>query len=107
MTLIFLRLLLAHILADFMLQSNRMVAEKQEKKVASKQLYLHIGIHILCYYLLLWDLKLWYLPLLIGLSHYLIDLGKLYFQNTKNARRLFFIDQGLHLAILYGSSLYI
>lgn len=107
MTLIFLRLLLAHILADFIFQSHKMVAEKQEKKIASKRLYLHIFFHILCYYLLLWDLDWWYVPLLIGVSHYFIDLGKLYLQNTNNARLLFFLDQGLHLIILYGLSLYI
>lgn len=107
MTLIFLRLLLAHILADFLLQSNKMVKEKLEKKIASKQLYLHILFHVLCYYLLLWDLNWWFIPLLIGLSHYLIDLGKLYLQNPKNSRLLFFIDQGLHLIILYGASVYL
>src|SRR5690606_20307296 len=59
------------------------------------------------YYLLLWDLNWWFIPLLIGLSHYLIDLGKLYLQNPKNSRLLFFIDQGLHLIILYGASVYL
>jgi len=107
MTLIFLRLLLAHILADFIFQSNKMVIEKQEKKIASKRLYFHIIFHILCYYLLLWDLQWWFVPLLIGVSHYIIDLGKLYLQNSKNTRLLFFIDQGLHLIVLYGASLYI
>lgn len=107
MILIFLRLLLAHLLADFLLQSNKMVKEKQEKKIASKRLYLHILFHILCYYLLLWDLQWWYIPLLIGLSHYLIDLGKLYLQNSINSRLLFFIDQGVHLMTLYGASVYL
>ncbi|WP_417360696.1 DUF3307 domain-containing protein [Galbibacter sp.] len=107
MIVIFLRLLLAHILADFIFQSNKMVSEKQDKKVASKRLYLHILFHILCYYLLLWDLQWWYVPLVIGLSHYVIDLGKLYFQNLKNARLLFFMDQTLHLIILCGASLLI
>lgn len=107
MILIFLRLLLAHILADFIFQSNKMVAEKQDKKIASKRLYLHILFHILFYYLLLWDLELWYIPLTIGLSHYLIDLGKLYLQNKNNIRLLFFLDQALHLIVLYGASLYI
>lgn len=107
MTLIFLRLLLAHILADFIFQSSKMVIDKEHKKIASKRLYLHILVHILCYYLLLWDLHWWHVPLLIALSHYAIDLGKLYFQNKRNGRLLFFLDQGLHLVVLYAASLYI
>src|SRR5690606_37408990 len=57
--------------------------------------------------LLLWDLDWWFIPLLIGLSHYIIDLGKLYLQNTKNARLFFFLDQILHLIVLLIADLYI
>ena len=42
---LFLKLLLAHILGDFVFQSEKWVKDKEEKKIKSSKLYLHIIIH--------------------------------------------------------------
>ena len=43
--ILFLQLFLAHILGDFILQSNAWVKSKQKKKIWSTHLYLHILLH--------------------------------------------------------------
>ncbi|MDO6490954.1 MULTISPECIES: DUF3307 domain-containing protein [unclassified Cellulophaga] len=96
-----LKLLLAHILGDFVLQPNSWIKDKQEKKQKSVYLYLHILVHLIAL-LVIFEFNLTYF-LGIGtiiITHYLIDLAKLILQNDANARVLFFLDQALHLVIL-------
>lgn len=102
--MIFIPLILAHLLGDFLLQPNSWVADKERKKGGSIYLYLHIFIHILLAFLFLWDLKLWWIALIIGVSHYLIDLAKLSFQTQKTKRTWFFIDQILHVLVIAALS---
>ncbi|NAY92231.1 DUF3307 domain-containing protein [Muricauda sp. JGD-17] len=99
MTLLALKLLLAHFIGDFALQPKHWVSNKLEKKWKSKYLYWHIGVHLL---LLLLLLQFKYLGLvgIIIVTHYLIDLGKLALTNQKNFRWLFVLDQALHLFVL-------
>ncbi len=100
--LLFLKFLLAHILGDFVLQSNKWVKDKEEKKIKSSKLYLHISIHALLLLILLeFKLNTYWLGLLVIVStHFIIDLLKLYFQNDKTKRNWFFIDQLLHIIVL-------
>lgn len=97
----FLKVLIAHLIGDFVLQPESWVKNKQDKKIKSPKLYLHIGVHIL---LLLFALQFntKYIGgfFLIITTHFLFDLGKIYIQNKKNKRWLFFIDQTLHIIIL-------
>jgi hypothetical protein len=52
--------------------------------------------------LLLWDLSLWKIALIISIGHFFIDLLKLYTTSFfKNKSIPFFIDQGLHIALIY------
>ncbi|WP_158837655.1 DUF3307 domain-containing protein [Polaribacter sp. L3A8] len=107
---LFLKFLLAHILGDFVFQPEKWVKNKEEKKVKSVKLYYHIGIHALLLLLvLLFNLQEYWLGfLLIVVSHYLIDVLKLYLQKKKTKRIWFFIDQVLHLIVLVmATSLYI
>lgn len=94
------KLILAHFLGDFLLQPNTWVVDKEKKKIASVKLYLHIFIHVALLSLLFGDINLWLPILIIGLSHLLIDLGKLYLQKARTKRSWFFIDQGLHLLVI-------
>ena len=108
--LFFLKFLLEHILGDFVFQSEKWVKDKEEKKVRSTKLYLHIGIHaFLLLLVFLFNLKTyWFGFLLIITSHYAIDLMKLYLQTKKTKRIWFFIDQILHLFMLIiASSIYV
>ncbi len=99
MTLLALQLLLAHFVGDFVLQPAKWVEDKLQKKARSKYLYFHIGVHLLLLLLLLQFQHLGAIALIVVL-HYLIDLGKLTFTNSKNYRWLFVVDQVLHLLVL-------
>lgn len=100
--MLFTKLFLAHLIGDFLLQSTRWVIHKEANKIASKYLYFHIVVHFAVTMLLLWDLSYWKFALIIAISHYLIDLAKLYANPLfKNKSILFFIDQFLHIVVLY------
>ncbi|KIC62950.1 DUF3307 domain-containing protein [Chryseobacterium taiwanense] len=104
--MIFIQLILAHLLGDFILQPNSWVAEKENKKLKSKYLYLHILIHTVLSFIFLWNLELWWVAVLVGISHFIIDATKLSFQTIKNKKSWFFIDQALHIVVITGVSFY-
>ena len=105
--IIFTKLLLAHLLGDFVLQPTRALIHKQANKIRSWFLYLHVLIHFLLILLLTWDLSYWKVALIIALSHYVIDLAKLYSKDLfRNKSIPFFIDQILHLLVLYVCAFY-
>lgn len=95
--IVLIKLLLAHIIGDFVLQPKRWVREKENLKYNSSRLYLHILTHGVLILLILWDLDYWLLALLFMLVHGAIDFIKIYFQKESNKSRWFFIDQGLHI----------
>jgi len=104
---IFIKLLLAHLIGDFLLQPSSWVAHKEENKAKSKYLYIHVLLHFAITMLLLWNLSYWKIALLITLSHYIIDVSKLYASSLfKHQNIPFFIDQLLHLIILYCCAFY-
>ncbi len=101
--LIFTKLLLAHLVGDFLLQPTRWVVHKEAHKIKSKYLYVHVLLHFVVTWILLWDINYWKLALIIAVSHYFIDLVKLYATPLFRLRSIpFFIDQLLHLAVLYA-----
>lgn len=96
-----LKLLLAHIVGDFLVQPTSWVEDKESKKIKSPKLYLHVAVHALLILILLGSHPaLWPILTISVLLHYLIDLAKLYTQNAKNRRAFFFIDQVLHLIVV-------
>lgn len=98
--MIFAKLILAHLIGDFILQPDAWVTAKEKRKAASPYLYLHVMLHALLSFIFLWDTKLWWASAAVGLSHLIIDLGKLYFQKPANKRQWFFADQLLHVAVI-------
>lgn len=100
--ILFTKLLLAHLLGDFIFQPAKWVVHKEANKIASKYLYFHILIHFGLIMLFLWDLELWWWAVIIALSHYVIDLLKIYSSPYfRNKAVPFFVDQVLHLVVLY------
>lgn len=100
--MLFTKLFLAHLIGDFLLQPNKWVLHKEEKKAASKYLYFHVLIHVAITLLLLWDFSYWKMALIILVTHYFIDLLKLYVNPFfENKSIPFFIDQVLHIIVLY------
>lgn len=104
--MIFIKLILAHLLGDFILQPNSWVADKEHYKLKSKFLYLHVLIHTVLSLVFLWDLYLWWVAVLVGISHFIIDAAKLSFQTVKTKKSWFFIDQLLHILVIAGISFY-
>lgn len=103
MLTLLLKFLLAHLIGDFLLQPNKWVQEKEQKKQYSIYLYLHVLIHALTLIILLgFDFSYWLGIVLVVGSHYMIDLIKLKLNTTVNQRFLFFADQLLHAAVFIG-----
>ena len=98
--MIFIPLILAHLLGDFLLQPNSWVADKEQKKGKSKFLYIHVLIHIALVFIFLWNIQLWWIVLIIGITHFLIDWAKLQYQTAKTKRTWFFVDQLLHVVVI-------
>ncbi|MDR1023657.1 MAG: DUF3307 domain-containing protein [Prevotellaceae bacterium] len=98
--IILVKLLLAHFIGDFLLQPKAWVVDKEQKKIASLRLYLHVVIHGLLVFLLLWRRELWLFAVLIAATHLVIDVLKLYCQKNYKPK-WFFVDQLLHIAGIF------
>lgn len=86
-----------HLIADFVLQTKKLVQQKKERKARSWFLYVHCFIHASLIYILSPDKSLWAIPAIIFITHYIIDLWKVY---QKDNAITFIVDQLLHLLVL-------
>ncbi|RUT71652.1 DUF3307 domain-containing protein [Flavobacterium cupreum] len=100
--ILFIKLLLAHLLGDFIWQPNSWVADKEAKKHKSIYLYLHILLHGVLAAILAGEIQFIPYAILIAVTHGIIDLIKLNFQENKTKRIWFLADQILHLIVLAG-----
>lgn len=94
-----LQLLLAHIITDFVLQSERLIALKRIKKAKAPFLYIHAILAGLLTYVIIQDWSMWLAPLIISISHFFIDLWKLH--QKSDSLRFFLLDQLFHILILF------
>ncbi|MGN8224344.1 DUF3307 domain-containing protein [Gracilimonas sp. BCB1] len=104
---LFLMLVLAHLLGDFLLQPTHWIEERRQKKWKAGPLYLHGFVHIALAFGALWMggfSSVWFLALLIGGTHILIDPIKAF---AKKKRLSFFLDQLIHLLVIALSMLII
>ncbi|MDE5584843.1 MAG: DUF3307 domain-containing protein [Muribaculaceae bacterium] len=101
MILLLIKLILAHLLGDFILQSDKLCNMRYSDNV-SERLSTN-GIHSLIQatlsYLFIGIWNLWILPVIIFISHFLIDFLK----SRYGRRRLpdFICDQAAHYVIIY------
>lgn len=100
--ILFIKLLLAHLLGDFIWQPNSWVKDKETKKHKSIYLYLHILLHGVLAAILVGEIQFIPYAILIAVMHGFIDLIKLYFQKKKTKRTWFIVDQIAHVLILMG-----
>jgi hypothetical protein len=100
--IVLLKLLIAHLTGDFLLQPGKWVKAKEAKKLGAWQLYVHSLLHGLLFLLLMWDINFWMWALLVAFVHLIIDSFKLLVQKNNTKRVLFFIDQLLHLISIYA-----
>lgn len=94
---LFLNLVLAHIVGDFVLQTGETCKDKREKHWHSWHHYSHAVLVFALSWLVSWDICFWWYALAIGLIHLGIDIWKSY--HSDNAK-WFIVDQLLHLAVL-------
>lgn len=99
--ILLVKLILAHLIGDFLLQPYTWVKEKELKKLRSPKLYIHVLLHGLLVFLLVWDLDFWLPTSIIVVTHFMIDSIKLYFQKDHNRRAWLTIDQVLHFAVIF------
>ncbi len=104
MTETFIALLLAHSLADFVFQTNWMVANKRNP--------LALGLHLAVVYAMAVATtgSLHLALLVLALAHIAIDVGKLVLTSvwkTSGGLAPFLIDQALHLATLIALALWL
>jgi len=94
---VLLRLVLAHLLADFALQKTRWVEERSRRGWGSVWLYAHSGIAALLAYLFAGLWTLYWLPLAVFASHLVLDRWK---TEQGDTTRMFVADQAGHLVVL-------
>ena len=94
---LFLCLFLAHLVADFVLQTSKSCKHKRECKWHSVYHYCHAAVIFVLSWLVTWNLDFWWCALVIGATHLMIDIGKSYRDDNV---KWFVIDQVLHVAII-------
>lgn len=90
---LFVVLVCAHVLGDFLLQPDRIARNKHQFGI----LFLHAGVHALLIWLLFGLQIAWQIPVMIFLSHFLIDVLK---QKVSDTACSFCADQLLHIVVL-------
>jgi hypothetical protein len=101
MLTLIIKILIAHVIGDFVLQPDKWVEDKKNKKHRSIFFYIHGLVHLISL-LVVFQFDLTYLPIIgiIAVSHLIIDLIKLNLEGRINTRVLFAIDQLFHLLII-------
>jgi hypothetical protein len=92
-----LRLLVAHLLTDFVFQPTNWVNDKKERKIASGKLTLHIIVTTIFAYVFSGEYSNWVIPLVIFITHYTIDIIKVY---LKEKFIYFILDQLAHVLVI-------
>ncbi len=96
--LILLQLLFAHLLTDFILQPSKWIRHKRKFKVRSYVLIIHSLLAGALSLLFLQTWEWWYAAIFISVTHYVIDVWKLY--QKKDNLKYFLLDQFFHLIII-------
>lgn len=101
---ILIRLLLAHLLSDFVFQSTKWAKDKDTKGFSSKYLYWHILVTGVTASILVCEQN-WLLPILIITAIHLVTDGlkgeiNKRFLDKSSPTYLFIIDQFIHIAVI-------
>jgi len=100
-----LRLVIAHLLTDFVLQPKSWVTDREEKQGKSFKLYLHVIVTTIVAYAFSGMYSNWVIPIVIFSSHLLIDYLKS--KTDKDKFSYFIADQAAHLLVIILLWLYI
>ncbi len=101
MSLLFLKLLLAHLIGDFVFQPSNWVSKRKEHV---RFLFFHIAVHVvlLCMVFLPDLTQQWPVVVLVSAAHLLIDSLKIYLERKYPLKpfQVFAVDQALHVLSL-------
>lgn len=98
---ILIKLILAHLIGDFLLQSDHLCKLKYDRQISRRLIGLgiHSAIQALLSYIFIAEWSLWIIPVVVFISHFAIDFIKTQFDGHKLPS--FIIDQFAHyLAII-------
>jgi uncharacterized protein DUF3307 len=95
-----LKLLIAHLIGDFFLQTNALVRQKEQAKWRSPFLYIHVLLHFVLMIIIIADVGFWKVALGITILHLLMDGLKLQFQTQQTKRNWFLLDQVFHILVI-------
>lgn len=102
MIIILIKLIAAHLIGDFIFQTDKICEMKYSNELSKRLtgLAIHSGIQAMLSYVFIAEWTLWIVPLVIFVSHFFIDLIKISF----NGKRLpaFISDQLAHYIIIIG-----
>jgi hypothetical protein len=98
--IIFIKLILAHLLGDFLLQPTSWVRDKEDKKHKSIFLYLHTLLHGILAWTLIAEIDFLWFAVVLAITHGGIDYLKLRFQKKKTKRTWFLVDQAMHILVI-------
>ncbi len=93
-----LRILVAHLLADFVLQPSSWVEQRETIGFKSRYFWLHIAINLVTLIVTLWDWHLWPVVFWVISGHLILDALKS--KLSKTSIWIFLADQFLHLVII-------
>jgi hypothetical protein len=99
--ILLIKLILAHLIGDFVLQPASWVRAKEKNKLKAYQLYLHSFLHFGLIILLVWDKDFLLWAALLAFIHLVTDAIKLLVQKNQNRDIWFFADQLAHVASIY------
>lgn len=89
------RLLLAHVVGDFIFQTDGFCRKKFEKGLAGMHVYLHSILIFVLSWIAIWSFSSWWLALILGVTHLFIDIVK-----KRDNLVTFMIDQVAHVACI-------
>lgn len=97
-----IKLTLAHVLGDFVFQSDKAVKNIRKRRFQSPYLYTHFATHLLLLLIVTGFQKNYLVPvLLLAIVHIIIDAAfKFLVENDKNRIICFWADQALHVLSL-------
>lgn len=100
-------LYVAHLCGDFFLQYRRFCEKKREENCRGWRVYVHSLVIGLLSWAVVWDARAWWLALLLGCSHLIVDVAKSAVEKKmieKKADRFLLVpfcaDQLVHLVLI-------
>lgn len=95
-------LVFAHLIGDFILQTDKLCKMKYDSKLSTKvsALAIHSGIQAVLSYILLAKWNLWLVPITIFVCHFMIDFAKVQLKGKKLPALI--LDQIIHYIFIFA-----